>query len=174
MAKQQPTHDYVKGNFKDLYNQTYGTMIQKRRTLYTPEQLYEMAVKYFTWAEDNAIKAAETASFQGDVSESPVHKVRVFTINGLALFLCVRQTTLMKWRATEEYDEVMEFIDNVIYEQKFQLAANGIVNASFIGKEMGIDKPTTITVESSAVAGANAGISKEALGEAVKSILDDI
>lgn len=163
-----------KGNFKALYNKKYGDVafLSQNRQL-TPEQIFDLAIKYFSWAEENAIKAAETASFQGVVTESLVHKVRVFTVNGLCLFCGFTPNALTRWRKEPGYAEVFQFIDSVIFEQKFQLAANGIVNASFIGKELGIDKGTEINVEANASASAAAPTTEE-FKDAVRDILGEL
>lgn len=161
------------GNFKKLYRKKYGDIASVTgRKLFTPEQLFNLAVSYFEWAEQNQIKAAETASFQGEVEESLVHKTRVFTVTGLCLFCGVTQGALTKWRREEGYSEVMEFIDSVIFEQKYQLAANGIINASFIGKDLGIDKPASISVENSATAVSVSA--DQQMAEAVNSVLDNL
>ena len=160
------------GNFKELYQKKFGTILARNRQI-TPEQLFDLAVKYFEWAEDNAIKAAETASFQGDVEESLVHKPRVFTYTGFKLFAGFSDAGLVKWRKEPDYCEVMEFVDSVISEQKFQLAANGIINASFIGKDLGIDKPASINIDNNASASAGAvATTEDAMKDAVNSILD--
>lgn len=161
----------VKGyNFKDLYNKTFGQILTKQHQ-HTPEQVYNAAVAYFTWAEDNAIKAAETASFQGVTIETQVFKARVFTLNGFMLFMGVTRKAIDGWRKEDHFSEVMEFVDSVIYEQKYQLAASGIVNSGFIGKDLGIDKPATITIDNQSAAVATSQVGMKA---AVKSVLDKI
>ncbi|WP_279025557.1 terminase small subunit [Gibbsiella quercinecans] len=173
MSKQpKVSYDHYAGNFKELYAKQYGEVISRTRQ-YTPEQVFNLAVRYFTWAEENAISAAETASFQGDVEQSEIYKPRVFTIKGLRLFCSFSEAVLIKWRRESGYSEVMEFIDSVIDEQKFQLAANGIINASFIGKDLGIDKPANITVENTAAASATA-TTEQMMAEAVESVLDKL
>lgn len=170
MAKFDPEVDG--GNFKKLYNKSYGEIFSETsRHSMTPEHVHKLAISYFEWAESSAIKAAETAAFQGRVGESKVHKVRVFTWNGLRLFVGISDSVVTKWRKDEAYAPVIEFIDTVIYEQKFQLAANGIINAGFIGKEMGIDKPATINVETSNNSSATVN-DAAALKEAVNDVLN--
>lgn len=163
------------GNFKKLYRKKYGDIATVTKgKLFTPEQLFNLAVAYFEWAEQNQIKASETASFQGEVEESLVHKTRVFTVTGLCLFCGVTQGALSNWRKQEGYAEVMEFIDSVIFEQKYQLAANGIINASFIGKDLGIDKPATINVENNSESSSSIVSVDEKMAEAVNSVLDNL
>ncbi|WP_349043516.1 hypothetical protein, partial [Brucella melitensis] len=83
----------------------------------------------------------------------------------------VNQSTLGRYRHDPNYAPVMEFIDSVIYEQKFQLAAVGMINASFVGKEMGIDKGANINVNAE---GGAATITTEEVKAAVKDVLDMI
>lgn len=173
MAKQPKVNvSHYEGNFKELYNKKYGDIVSKTR-VYTPEQVFDLAVRYFTWAEQNAITAAESASFQGEVEQTEIYKPRVFTIKGLRLFCSFSEAVLIKWRREEGYAEVMEFIDSVIDEQKFQLAANGVINASFIGKDLGIDKPATINVETTA-ASSSSNTTEVMMKDAVNSILDNL
>src|SRR5699024_7128326 len=134
------------GKFKELYKKKFGTVLAKNRAM-TPEQLFDLSVKYFEWAEGNAIKASESASFQGGVYESLVHKPRVFTWTGYRLFIGASEAAIIKWKREEEYSEVMEFVESVINEQKCQLAANGVINASFIGNDPGTDKPAPVNLE---------------------------
>lgn len=176
MKEQRSANERIteRGNFKELYRKKFGDVISRTKVL-TPEQLFDMGVSYFEWAEANHIKAAETASFQGEVSESLVHKVRVFTLNGFALYAGCTINTLARYRSEAGYSEVMEFIDSVIYEQKFQLAANGVVNPGFIGKDLGIDKPANITVETVASANSMAvGNVEQQMEQAVTNVLESL
>lgn len=164
-------------NMKRLYNKTYGDIVELGRSRrYTPETVLQNAIKYFEWAEANAFKAAETASFQGRTYQDEIHKPRIFTLNGLRLFCGWSKCALEKWRKEPGYCDVIEFIDSVIYEQKFQLAANGVINASFIGKDLGVDQPTQINVSANAE-GGNAAINDvtaEEVRDAVRDVLEKI
>ncbi|UNY50340.1 terminase small subunit [Stenotrophomonas phage vB_SmeS_BUCT705] len=170
--KKRVTKSHFEGNFKALYEKDFGVVLGRTAEM-TPQQFFEIAKGYFQWAEENAIKAAETATFQGDVNEWGVNKPRIFTITGLSLFCGVNQSTLGRYRHDPNYAPVMEFIDSVIYEQKFQLAAVGMINASFVGKEMGIDKGTSINVNANAEGGSSS-LTTEEVKAAVKDVLDMI
>lgn len=158
------------GNFKALYNKKYGdiAMVAINRK-YTPEEVFDFAVRYFSWAESEAIKAIETAAFQGVVSESLVHKPRVFTLTGLALFMGVNINRFARWRTEAGYSDVMEFIDNVIYEQKYQLGVAGIINHTIVGKELGIDKPQEITISNNSTAN-----DVDSMKEALESVISKL
>lgn len=158
------------GNFKELYNKKYGDIANlSHRHPMTPETVFNLAVKYFSWAEDQAIKAIETASFQGVVTENLVHKPRIFTLNGFCLYCGVTASSIQSWRASPGFAEVMEFIDSVIREQKYQLAASGIVNPGMISKELGIDKPQEITITNTSSAN-DVDTMKEALESVISKL----
>lgn len=158
------------GNFKELYNKKYGDIANlSHRHPMTPETVFNLAVKYFSWAEDQAIKSIETASCQGVVTENLVHKPRVFTLNGFCLYCGVTASSIQSWRASPGFAEVMEFIDSVIREQKYQLAASGIVNPGMISKELGIDKPQEITITNTSSAN-DVDTMKEALESVISKL----
>ena len=158
------------GNFKALYNKKYGdiAMVAINRK-YTPEEVFDFAVRYFSWAESEAIKAIETAAFQGVVNESLVHKPRVFTLTGLALFMGVNINRFARWRTEAGYSDVMEFIDNVIYEQKYQLGVAGIISSTIVGKELGIDKPQEIKISNNSTAN-----DVDSMKEALESVISKL
>lgn len=170
--KKKPHEAY---NFKRLYNKKYGDIITLNKGhRYTPEQVFDMAIRYFEWAEANALKAAETSSFQGRTYQDEIRKPRVFTLNGLRLFNSWSKCALDKWRKEPGFCDVMEFIDSVIYEQKFQLAANGVVNANFIGRDLGLDNPTQINVTATAENTSINDVNADEVKEAVLDILEKI
>lgn len=161
-------------NFKELYKKQYGDIAKLgTQNRYTPEQIFNLAVRYFEWAELNAIKSAESSSFQGKTYQDEVTKPRIFTMSGLRLFCNFSKCAVDKWRKEPGFSDVMEFIDSVIYEQKFQLAANGIVNAGFISKDLGIEKTPTINVTATADSSSDVNnVTAEEVKEAVKDIME--
>lgn len=176
MSREEKQKPFTAYNFKKLYNKQYGdiaTLGKQHR--YTPEQVFNLAIKYFEWAESNALKAAESSSFQGRTYQDEVNKPRVFTFNGLRLFCGWSRCAMEKWKKEPGFSEVMEFIESVIYEQKFQLAANGVINAAFIAKDLGVDQPTQINVSSNSESSAAiAEVGADEVREAVRDILAEI
>nr|CAK6596283.1 terminase small subunit [Klebsiella phage vB_Kpn_K50PH164C1] len=170
--KKKPHEAY---NFKRLYNKRYGDIVTLNHShRYTPEQVFDMAIRYFEWAEENALKSAETSSFQGRTYQDAINKPRIFTLNGLRLFNSWSKCALEKWRKEPGFKEVMEFIDTVIYEQKYQLAANGVVSANFIGKDLGLDNAPQINVSATAENTSIDAVKAEEVKEAVIDILEKI
>lgn len=161
-------------NMRDLYNKKYGDIARMNsNNTITPEELFDFAVKYFKWAEEQYIRAGETASFQGRVYQNEVAKPRVFTAKGFCLFAGFNERRLIEWRKKDGFSEVMAFVDAVIHEQKFQLAANGMVNTGFIMRDLGMTSSSeseASTSESEAIGNVKAGEVKEA----VKSVLEKL
>ncbi|WEY17726.1 terminase small subunit [Vibrio phage Vc1] len=161
-------------NFKKLYNKQYtdivGGSINNKSEL-TPEQLMQLVVNYFEWAETNAIKAGGSESFQGRTYQDTIHRPRVFTWNGLTLFPGVSTGIIQRWKRQPGYMEVLDFADMVIREQKYQYAANGMINTNMIAKELGIDKGDTFNISANAEAEAN---TEEAMEKAVESVLSKL
>ena len=175
MSEQNKPKPNEAHNFKWLYNKKYGDIASMNKShRYTPELVFEMAVKYFEWAETNAIKVGETSSFQGRTYQDTVRKTRIFTIKGLRLFNSWSYCAIEKWRKEPGFREVMEFIDDVIQEQKFQLAANGAVNASLVAKDLGLDKPAQINVAAVAENTTINDVTAEEVRDAVRDILEEI
>lgn len=158
-------------NFKALFNKKFEDLAVPQATKLTPEQFFNLAVRYFTWAEENAIHAGESASYQGEISQWDVSKPRVFTINGLVLYCGIARSTYESLKKKPQYEGVIEFVETVIHEQKFQLAANGMVNSSLIIKDLGLDKGAQITVTSN---NANVSVNDEKMVEAVRSVLGEL
>lgn len=158
-------------NFKRLWNKNYSDLVGKelgKTAGHTPEQVMNLIVKYFEWAESNALKAGETANFQGMVYEHTIHKPRIFTWSALMLFCSFSAAGVARWKKTPGYDVVMDFADSVIKEQKYQLAAANMVNSSMIAKELGIDKGVTINNFESVDEEQN---TEQAMVNAVESVL---
>ncbi|QLF85352.1 hypothetical protein STSR3_68 [Salmonella virus STSR3] len=160
-------------NFKKLYNKQYsdivGANISGNNKL-TPEQLMQLVVNYFEWAETNAIKAGAESSFQG--ARIKIRSQGRESLRGMGLlFSGVSTGIIQRWKRQPGYMEVLDFADQVIREQKYQYAANGMINTNMIAKELGIDKGDTFNISANAEAEAN---TEEAMEKAVISVLSKL
>lgn len=113
----------------------------------TPELVYQAACEYFACMEENKywkedfIKAGNDAGKIVRLSQE-----RTFTMIGLSIFL--KDCDLFEFDLHtamsnpngkfDEYKGVMQFIRNVIREQKFSGAAAGVFNANFIARDLGM------------------------------------
>jgi len=117
--------------------------------------LWEAACEYFTYATNTPLWSTE---FNGkDAIECHVPKMRPFTRAGLCTFLWVSQTYFHDFKESIEkkkaenrtpsdlaFMETIAMIEQVIFQQKFDGAAAGLLNANLISRELGmLDKTAT-------------------------------
>jgi len=113
----------------------------------TPELLWKEACNYFQWCVDNPLYETKGFAFQGDVTKEDLPLMRALTMGGLCFYLnCSRSWWhVFKGRLDPEFDDefllVMAQIEDIIYRQKFEGAAAGLLNANIIARDLGlIDK----------------------------------
>lgn len=112
---------------------------QGRKPIYTPTELQVGAIEYFDWCHDNPLFEVDIRSTKDDgIVETPVAKMRVFTIGGLLTFLDITRQTYSHYREQEAYKPVIEWIDTVIRTQKFEGAAAGLLNSNLIARDLGL------------------------------------
>ena len=104
----------------------------------TPEDLWDAAVEYFDWVEDNPLKASETVKFQGKATLTEVPKMRAMTIGGLCIFLDIDQTTWRAYGEKEGFSRVVRDVEEIIRTQKFTGAAADLLNANIIARDLGL------------------------------------
>lgn len=108
-------------------------------TAYQPQELFERAVEYFQWCEQNPLYETKAFHYQGQVTMRKMPKSRVFTMPGLCVFLGLSVETFSAYRNDHpKFADVIKFIDQTIYEQKFSGAAADLFNANFIARDLGL------------------------------------
>lgn len=111
----------------------------------SPEQLWDMAVEYFEWVEDNPLFERKSFQYQGDIVTDDVPKMRAMTLDGLHLFLDITDQTWINYREREDFLEVTTSIDKVIRSQKFAGAAADLLNANIIARDLGLKDSSETT-----------------------------
>jgi hypothetical protein len=111
-----------------------------RERLYTPEELLATAKKYFVWCAEHPLYEHKAMQEKGKIKIVKIPKLRVFTYEGLTLFLGVNSNYIQQFRKTDtgEYSWVLAFIDSTIYSQKFESAAADLLNANIIARDLGL------------------------------------
>lgn len=105
----------------------------------TPQDLWEAAVEYFEWAEQNPLLEDRVFSTKDDgVVHAPVAKMRAMTLDGLQLFLDISMSAWVRYKERPEYASTCETIDRVIRSQKFSGAAAGLLNPVIIARDLGL------------------------------------
>jgi hypothetical protein len=111
-----------------------------------PQAMWDRAVDYFRWAEENPIQEEKHYPMQGEVIEKSIDKLRAFTLNGLCLFIGLDTETFRRYGTGENgkgaYKEVVALIKQVVNEQQFTGAAADVLNPNIIARALGLYEKT--------------------------------
>lgn len=110
----------------------------------SPEELWEEACKYFDWCDKNPLMTIEY--YGKDAIRCEVPKMRAYTWTGLEYFLGI--SDLKNYRTKEEYKDffpIISRIEQVLYTQKFEGAAAGLLNPSIIARDLQLKDTTDVT-----------------------------
>jgi len=111
-----------------------------------PQQLLEDCLEYLQWCNDNPLIEVKAMAVGGEVKKIEIPKLRAATLNGLHLFLGIDRNTWGRMGGryedrdlyAPELKEVVDYIEQAIFEQKFAAAAADLLNPVFIGKAIGL------------------------------------
>lgn len=129
-----------------------GDKIGRKKAFETPEILWEMACEYFEWCDNNPL---ETVEYNGkDALQCIVPKMRAYTWTGLEYYLDIH--SLRDYKTNENYKEfsqVITRIEKIIYTQKFEGAAAGLLNANIIARDLGLRDKSDVTTDGKEIKG---------------------
>lgn len=140
MSKVLHDHPFEKGN-------QYWRLAKcgAKRKFPTPESLLEKCIEYFEWVEANPMEEPRAAHHQGTFVQGKMKRPRAMTIVALSLYIGMTRKTWMEYREREDYKEVCEWVEDVIWTQKFEGAAAEMFNIQIIARELGLAEKTDIT-----------------------------
>lgn len=138
----------------------YWKLVQKRTgtPLYfdSPLELLEAAENYFEWCENNPILEED---YRGkDATRVEVKKMRPFTLQGLCIHIGLNtfyfndlekriKARMEGEKPTDddkEFTQILKYIRDKIYNQKFSGAAAGQLNANIIARDLGLADKTQV------------------------------
>lgn len=117
----------------------------------SPELLWEAACEYFEWVERHPLLEEKGFSYQGIVTKEDFTKIRAMTISQMCFYF---HCSFSWWRQfkkdCEKKDEndflsVLYDIETIIYNQKFQGAAAGLLETNIIARDLGLSEKTDHT-----------------------------
>lgn len=129
---------------------------------YNPDALWDEAVKYFQWVEENplwesvlvakGIKIKDDDGIEKTVYSTAMPKMRAMTLKAFHLFADISNTTWINYKKKKDYITITTRIDNIIYSQKFEGASATLLNPNIIARELGLGEKienTNINMEMS-------------------------
>jgi len=107
------------------------------------EMLLEAAKEYFNWCDVHPLYEYRIAIEKSMPKVVRVPRIRVYTIHGLCMYC---NATSVFWKDfknsiasnNQNFSLVIQFIEDVIYRQKFEAAACDLLNANIIGRDLGL------------------------------------
>lgn len=112
----------------------------------TPQEFLEAAVEYFKWATKYPLKEGVLFHNRGQVVRTTNNKVRAFTRHGLAnhIGITLRHLDDLKARG-DGWVDAMDMVDQIMYQQKFENAAAGLLSAHIVARDLGLADKTELT-----------------------------
>jgi len=111
----------------------------KPREYLYPDDFLAEADKYFEWCIEHPLQEEQVYQYKGSIVRTDRSKVRAFTKVGLCTFLGVPTSRLETYRARGAmWATAVELVEQTIYNQKFENAAANLMNAAFIGRDLGL------------------------------------
>jgi len=108
-----------------------------------PKFLVKAADEYFQWCVDNPI---EKMDFKGKDAATVFYKIpRPFKKNEFARFCGVCNWTVIEklkenedLKIKQDFINIVTHVEDIIYEQKYDMAAVGLYNSSIIARDLGL------------------------------------
>lgn len=122
----------------DVMGMWKNALLKRRPVFASPEEFAEACFDYFQWASSSKIEDTRASHYKGEVFHLVDEKHRAFSWRALRLFLGVSSATLSFYKQKEEFKDVVEAVDDIIFTQKFEGAAAGTLNASVIQRDLGL------------------------------------
>jgi len=118
----------------------------------TPELLWKAACEYFEWCEKNPLKETKAFAFQGVITTTELPVMRAMTLSQLCFYLNCSEGYFRHFKSTlpkdsQDFITVINEIENIIYNQKFQGAAANLLNANIIARDLGLVDKTDLTTD---------------------------
>lgn len=128
----------------DASEQFWQRRPDNSRAFEKPEDLREAAIVAFDWLHKHPKRRALTYHYKGQITKTFETCERPFTFNALAARMGLSYNGLNKYRDRPEFADVIAWIDDVIYVQKFEGAATGLLNANFIARDLGLAEKSEV------------------------------
>jgi len=128
----------------------------------SPLVVWEAACEYFDACEKNPLKEQKVFS---NGKRATVELMRPFTLRGLFIFLDIHRKTWERYKEEEDFCAIIEKIEDIIYTQKFEGAAAGLLKENIISRELGLADKKEINLDN---------LSPEQTDRMIREILKDI
>lgn len=122
----------------------------------TPQLLWDAACEYFQWCEDNPLYETKAFSYQGVITTVTLPVMRAMTLKQLCFYLHCNEAYFRTFKAQlpdgeVDFNTVINDIEAIIYNQKFQGAAGNLLNSNLIAREIGLSENIDYTTKGESI-----------------------
>jgi hypothetical protein len=110
----------------------------------SPELMWSAAKEYFEWVDNNPLKKQDAKVEDKKITKYNLTLSRPYTWQGLTRYLDCGIAYFNDFKNSDAYKEnpdfstVIERIESIIYQQKFDGAAVGIFNSNIMVRDLGL------------------------------------
>lgn len=116
---------------------------------YTPDLLWGKALEYFEWVERNPLKEEKVFS---NGKRLKAGKIRAMTVRGFCIFAQIATSTFQQYEEHKDFSVITARIRDIIYSQKFEGAAAGLLESNIIARELGLADKQNVEMTSRDIA----------------------
>lgn len=109
-----------------------------------PQHLYAACCEYFQHVQDNPLQRSKVTVEGGIARLFAIETPRPMTQHGLCTFLGIRLSKWNKWKTDRHLKEVVEWAEQIIYQQKYEGATNGEFNPTIVIRDLGLSEKQEI------------------------------
>ena len=110
----------------------------------SPLMLEASCYEYFEACDKQPLKKQNVFS---NGRKMTTNLMRAFTLKGLFIFLDINRKTWENYKANEDFIAIIERIEDIIYTQKFEGAAAGLLKENIIARELGLADKNNIALD---------------------------
>lgn len=109
------------------------------RIFSSPLEMYEACMDYFNWCDKNPWYKNELirgGDLAGLIMAVPVG--RPYTLIAMCHYIGIHENTFREYENRKEFLEVVTYVKQRIYNQKYEGAAVGLFNSNIIARDLGL------------------------------------
>lgn len=114
--------------------------------------MWEAAMEYFKWCDDNPLKKAELVKYEGLAEQVDVDVRRPYTFTGVCLYLGVHDNYLIQFKNAlkpeeKEFSQVIAMIEKTVANQQIEGAMSGFFNGNIVSRVQGLVDKSDVTTK---------------------------
>lgn len=113
-------------------------IIEHGAKLWQPEDILNAAKEYFEWAEENEIIDKKAMSTRDGVEVAEVGIMRPLTMRGFLVHAGIPQATWYRYKKEADYAIAVQFVENVIFNNKLEGGLTGVFAPSVVIRDLGL------------------------------------